>query len=138
MSQVKIVWFKRDLRIDDHAPLYHAAQNHAEKGGKILPLLVIEPDFWAQPDSSARQFAFMRESALSLAQALRALGAELVVRTGEVCAVLEQLSGLYEIEGIYAHQETHNNWTYQRDRAVRSWAQSRGIALYEYQQHGVI
>ena len=99
MSQVKIVWFKRDLRIDDHAPLYHAAQNQAEKGRKILPLLVIEPDFWAQPDSSARQFAFMRESALSLAQALRALGAELVVRTGEVCAVLEQLSGLYEIEG---------------------------------------
>ncbi len=60
MSQVKIVWFKRDLRIDDHALLYHAAQNQAEKGRKILPLLVIEPDFWAQPDSSARQFAFMR------------------------------------------------------------------------------
>ncbi len=24
----QVVWFKRDLRLQDHAPLWHAAQHH--------------------------------------------------------------------------------------------------------------
>jgi deoxyribodipyrimidine photo-lyase len=50
---LNIVWFKRDLRITDHRPLAEAA-----KLGPVLPLYIVEPDLWAQPDSSARQWAF--------------------------------------------------------------------------------
>ncbi|MDZ7822936.1 MAG: deoxyribodipyrimidine photo-lyase [Ahrensia sp.] len=35
---VQVVWFKRDLRIHDHAALAAAASR-----GKILPLYIIEP-----------------------------------------------------------------------------------------------
>jgi deoxyribodipyrimidine photolyase len=45
----QIVWFKRDLRVHDHAPLFEA-QRH----GPIIPLYIIEPDLWRLPDSSAR------------------------------------------------------------------------------------
>ena len=33
-----VVWFKRDLRVDDHAPLAHAAAH-----GPVLCLYVLEP-----------------------------------------------------------------------------------------------
>ncbi|MEO0866599.1 MAG: deoxyribodipyrimidine photo-lyase, partial [Pseudomonadota bacterium] len=37
-----VLWFKRDLRIDDHPALAHAAAL-----GEVIPLYVFEPDYWA-------------------------------------------------------------------------------------------
>ena len=42
-----IVWFKRDLRVNDHEPLYRAS-----KKNKVIPLYIVERDFWKQPDVS--------------------------------------------------------------------------------------
>ena len=36
---LNIVWFKRDLRIEDHAPLAMAARS-----GQVLPLYIVEPE----------------------------------------------------------------------------------------------
>jgi hypothetical protein len=36
-----IIWFKRDLRLQDHAPLAAAAM-----AGRVLPLYIIEPALW--------------------------------------------------------------------------------------------
>ena len=44
-SSVHLVWFKRDLRLSDHKPLLAAART----GLPVLPLYVVEPDYWAQP-----------------------------------------------------------------------------------------
>jgi deoxyribodipyrimidine photo-lyase len=46
-----VVWFKRDLRTRDHAPLV-AAATLAEP---VIPLYVIEDEYWQQPDTSGRQ-----------------------------------------------------------------------------------
>lgn len=40
-EQTNVVWFKRDLRIADHAPLVEAVSR-----GPVIPLLVIEPELW--------------------------------------------------------------------------------------------
>lgn len=45
---VHVVWFKRDLRVHDHAVLCEAARQ-----GRVLRLYFIEPSLWAQPDASA-------------------------------------------------------------------------------------
>ena len=41
---IQVVWFKRDLRIRDHAPLAEAAV-----AGPVPPLYVVEPDYWRLP-----------------------------------------------------------------------------------------
>jgi deoxyribodipyrimidine photo-lyase len=71
-----VVWFKRDLRRQDHRPLAAAAEQ-----GPVIPLLVIEPEYWAQPDTSHRHYVFMRDCAQALDEALTARGARLVVWT---------------------------------------------------------
>jgi deoxyribodipyrimidine photo-lyase len=53
-----VVWFKRDLRVHDHAPLQHAATR-----GAVLCLYVIEPSLWAQPDAARRSLAALPLSA---------------------------------------------------------------------------
>ena len=53
---MNVVWFKRDLRINDHAPLMMAVKN-----GKIITLYILEPELWQQPDLSFRHYKFLSE-----------------------------------------------------------------------------
>jgi deoxyribodipyrimidine photo-lyase len=48
VQPVQVVWFKRDLRWVDHRPLLEASRH-----GAVLPLLVVEPEYWRQPDASS-------------------------------------------------------------------------------------
>ena len=84
MSGVHVVWFKRDLRVHDHAPLLAAAAS----GAPVLPLYIFEPGYWAQPEHSRRQFDFLIDSLRELDAALEARGSRLVVRTGHATDVL--------------------------------------------------
>lgn len=134
MSQpLNIVWYKRDLRIVDHRPLAMAAQ-----AGPVLPIYVAEPEFWAQPDASARQWAFAAEALGELGDALAALGQALCVMTGDVVSIFAQLHASHGIAAIWSHEETGNGWTYARDRAVAAWAKAAGIAWHQARQFGVI
>jgi deoxyribodipyrimidine photo-lyase len=133
MTAPQIVWFKRDLRTVDHRPLVEAARR-----GPVLPLLIIEPGFWREPDASERHYLFMRETAQELDARLAGLGQRLIVRVGEACDVLEALRRSHGIAALWSHEETGNGWTFVRDKAVLSWARHHGIAWHETRQDGVI
>ena len=133
MKQIQIVWFKRDLRVVDHQPLLQASRH-----GPVLPLVIVEPELWQQPDASARQWAFYAESLEELRRSLAELGQPLVVRIGSAVEVLERARRHFAITGLWSHEETGNGWTYTRDRAVAQWANSQGIPWQEIPQFGVI
>ncbi|MDE1998076.1 MAG: deoxyribodipyrimidine photo-lyase [Burkholderiales bacterium] len=128
-----VVWFKRDLRVHDHAALCHAARQ-----GRVLCLYVIEPSYWRQDDVSSQHYGFVLESLRDLYRQLRRLGATLHVVTGEVSEVLTRLHQLAPFEGLYAHEETGNDLTFQRDKAVGRWCRQHGVGWHEYAQFGVV
>ena len=130
---LNIVWFKRDLRVEDHRPLAMAAQ-----AGPVLPLYIVEPELWAQPDASARQWAFAAECLDDLRQALAALGQPLCVMVGHAVAILRELHERHSIAALWSHEETGNGWTYSRDRAVAAWANAVGVRWHEARQFGVV
>ena len=130
---VQVVWFKRDLRTVDHAPLALAAVS-----GPVLPLYVAEPAYWAQPDASARQWQAVRAALRELSGRLAWLGAPLVVRVGEVVAVLARIHAAVGITRLLAHEETGNLWTFARDRAVHRFCREAGIPFLEVPQFGVV
>ena len=130
---LNIVWFKRDLRIIDHQPLVRACE-----AGPVLPLYIAEPDLWAQPDASARQWAFARECLRELQHALAARGQALTIMVGDAVRIFDELHRLHGVSAIWSHMETGNGWTYARDRAVGAWAREAGIPWHEFPQFGVI
>ncbi|MEM6463443.1 MAG: FAD-binding domain-containing protein [Pseudomonadota bacterium] len=133
LPEVQVVWFKRDLRTADHRPLVNAAAR-----GDVLPLLVVEPELWRQPDMSARQFDFFRACADGLFHDLAQLGQPLIVRTGAMPDVLEDLQHHVRIVGLWSHEETGNQWTYRRDLRVKAWCRQQGIDWHETPQTGVV
>ena len=73
-----LVWFKRDLRLADHAAFAAAARR-----GPVLCVLIVEPALWAHPDAARQHYEFMLESARELHAELRQRGGRLHLMVGE-------------------------------------------------------
>ena len=144
---VYVVWFKKDLRWHDHAPLvnsgFWAAANEAST---VLPLWVYEPAMWQQPDMAVQHLGFANECLSELdewvqhdAQAYNASTHHGLCRMqGDMLAVL---AGLHQRIGSFtlvSHEETGNSWSYQRDLDVASWCQANGVEWREFASNGVV
>lgn len=130
---MQIVWFKRDLRLEDHEPLTRACL-----AGPVLPLYIFEPDYWRLPDVSQRHWHFIHDSLKDLSDALDELNVALAFRVGEVVAILEDLRQQYGQFTLWSHEETGNHWTYMRDKAVAVWCRENNISWNEIPSNGVI
>lgn len=130
---IQLVWYRRDLRIADHAPLVRAARR-----GPVLPLFVAEPDLARRPDFGARHWTFARDSLRELRAALAVLGQPLIVRTGPIATVLAALHEVAPISAIWTHATTGRAPVTACTDAARDWAASRGIQYHELAQDGVV
>ena len=132
-----LIWYKRDLRIHDHPALALGAQIAADMGGAVLPLYIAQPDIWALPDASGRQWAAVADALADLRSDLAALGAPLICRVGGAVEVLARLCKRARISHIVSHIEVGCLETYAVDRAVAAWARSEGIIWHQLPQSGV-
>jgi deoxyribodipyrimidine photo-lyase len=128
-----LVWLKRDLRLRDHAPL-HAAQ----AAGASAALFVIEPVWLASAEFNASHLQFTLQGLAELRRELAARGLPLLVRVGEVPAVLQQLHTEWPFERLLSHEETGTGWSYARDIAVAQWCRERAVVWQEFPQTGVV
>ncbi len=129
---MNIVWLKKDLRDEDHEPLFRAAQ-----AGPFAILYIIEPSLWQSPDASSRHYSYLLAALADLKARFAHRGLSLTIRVGEAIDVLRDWHDKQAITGLYTHQETGNLASYARDRAVLKWAKSHAIPVHEFRQFGV-
>lgn len=130
---LQVVWFKRDLRINDHEALFKASQQ-----GPLLCCYVIEDAYWQLADTSNRQWLFIRDSLQELAGALAKQGIPLLIVRAEVTVWLDAVRQHFGQFVLHSHQETGNLWTYQRDMQVAQWCKSWHITWHQYAQQAVL
>ena len=129
----QLVWFKRDLRVEDHRPLAEAA-----KRGPVVCLYVYEPELHGSAEFTSAHLVFLNESLRSLDHLLREIGGNLVLRRGAVTEVLQTLWREISFAELWSHEETGSGLTYRRDREVGAWCCERGIPWNEFRQDGVV
>ena len=128
-----MLWYKRDLRWEDHAPLKDACA----AGLPVLLLYVYEPSVIAAPESDNRHWRFVWQSLEELQAFFRQHDGQVNVFHLEVSEVFEQLLDNYEIASVYSHQETGLDVTYERDREMLAFFRGKGINWHQYQTNGV-
>ena len=132
--EINIVWFKRDLRFTDHAPLYFAQQEAVP----ILLLYCFEPSVMAGPDSDVRHWRFVYQSLQNMQEKLTDVNGVLYIFHNEVLTVLEAIEKIYCIKTIFSHEEIGNKLTYDRDKNVQTFTQQNNIKWNEYQHNAVV
>lgn len=130
---MQVVWFKRDLRTNDHRPLVEAA-----KRGPTMGLYLYEPSLFRARDFDPSHLIFINESLDDLRRNLAEIGAMLVIRRAEAVEAFKKLHRELRIDGLWSHEETGTLLTYARDRAVKLWADEAGVPWKEFPQNGVV
>jgi deoxyribodipyrimidine photo-lyase len=133
ISQMNLVWLKKDLRVFDNQALLEAVQN-----GPTFCLFVIEPEWLQSAEFSNFHFQFAMDSLHDLFKDLQGLGLPLLIREGKIIDVLSLLKKTHPFKQIYSHQETGLDWTYQRDLAVKTWCADQGVPWHEYQSFAIL
>lgn len=128
-ERISIVWLKRDIRTEDHAPLFYAAKAKLP----VLPVYCFEPSLTQSYDWDERHWRFVFESLKDFKNKLPVLW-----DVNEVVATFEKILEKYEIVNVFSHQESGTNLTYERDKAVKRWCRRKNIVWQEYQNNGVI
>ena len=133
MRDLQLLWYKRDLRIADHAPLVGAMA-----AGPVVAVYVHEPEQQHAADRDLRHECVLRDALDELRASLQTRGGRLIELFGALPEVFASLHVQLPFSAIWAHEETWNALSYARDRRVRAWAKAAGVKMHELPSNGVV
>lgn len=117
-----LVWFRRDLRLDDHAAL-HAA---LKAGHAPIPVYIHAPDEEAPWAPGAASAVWLDRSLRALRASLRALGSDLIIRRGPSTEALLTLAAEAGAEAVYWHR-LYEPASIARDTATKAALKAQGL-----------
>lgn len=134
MTKVTLFWFRRDLRWDDNAGLYHAlkhAQALKEKPS-VLPVFIFDREILSQLDDLYDpRVTFIFQQVAALKEKMQEKKSDLVVRFGRPLEVFQDLARAFEIDAIYTNHD-YEPAARERDEKIQKWARDQGIVFNSY------
>ena len=130
-----LVWFRRDLRADDHAALYHALRS----ARRVWCAFVFDTLILDELPRIDRRVEFILDSLRDLDSQLRSLGnahARLLVRHGHGGDELVSLARELGVQAVYTNHDDEP-FALERDARVRGQLADLGIALHTAKDHVV-
>jgi len=129
-----LVWFRRDLRAEDNAALFHALK----AARKVWCAFILDRDILDPLPRADRRVEFIVDSLHALDAQLRALNpdARLIVRHARAVDALPRLAGELHVQAVYASHDD-DPAALVRDQQVRGRLAERGIALHTSKDHVV-
>ena len=134
LDEINIVWFKRDLRITDHLPIYKASNQSIP----FIPLYILNQNYWSQGFSSIRHWNFVYDCLEELNDELTKIGQPLIIKNGSATEVFKNIQSIFKINKVYTHEETSNDWVRKENLSVKNWFDENQIKLIESPTNGVI
>lgn len=133
-QQINVVWIKRDIRTQDHLPLFYAEQ-------EPLPYLIIfifEPSIYLYSDTSIRHLQFQYHSILQVNKTLNKFNKEIHIFNAEAIEVFQSILKQFSINKVFSYQESGIDLTYQRDKRISNFLKENEIIWQQYQRDGII
>jgi len=113
-----IFWFRRDLRLQDNAGLYHALKNHTD----VLSLFIFDTVILDElEDKADRRVEFIQQALVHLNQQLHALGSSLLVLIGNPVEIFKTRKP----KAVYTNHD-YEPYAIDRDRKVQEIVESTG------------
>jgi deoxyribodipyrimidine photo-lyase len=122
-----IVWFRRDLRLADHAALSAAA----DTGASVIPLFILDDAAAVHWRAGAASRWWLHHSLASLGQSIEELGGKLVLRLGGSADVLAALARETGAAAVYCSRG-YEPWAQRLEHEVRGKLASMDVALKRF------
>ena len=105
-QQVILIWYRNDLRVHDHEPLFRALQTQ----GQIIPFYCFDNREFGKtafgfPKTGGFRAQFLRESVANLRENLQDKGSNLIIRCGQPETIISDLVKDLQITDVFFHSE---------------------------------
>ncbi|WP_291907759.1 deoxyribodipyrimidine photo-lyase [Chitinophaga sp. CB10] len=131
---VNLCWFRRDLRLDDHAALYHALKSDRP----VLPVFIFDTNILADlEDKTDARVGFIRQTLVQLQRRLRDYGANIEVFTGTPEQAFRYWTGKYQVGAVYTNHD-YEPYARQRDAAVAKQLALEGIGFFTFKDQVIL
>jgi deoxyribodipyrimidine photo-lyase len=122
-----LVWFRRDLRIFDHAALHHALTS----SNIVYCAFIYDEDILESLPRADRRVEFIHAALAELDHELRQLGGYLIVRHGRARADIVALAAQLEVDAVFVNED-YEPQAIARDQLVAGQLQAEGRRLLSY------
>jgi deoxyribodipyrimidine photo-lyase len=133
---IGLMWFRRDLRADDNAALYHALKACRQ----LHCVFVFDCEILDPLPRADRRVEFIREALVELDQSLRELSGQpdsgLIVRHATAREEIPTLAHRLGAQAVFANHDDEPQ-ALARDARVRGSLADAGIAFHSYKDHVV-
>ena len=119
-----LVWYRRDLRTQDHEPLAKACSR-----GSVIPVFVLDDALLFHPETAVARVEFLLHSLRALDARLRELGGRLLIERGQPEQVLPRLAQRHGCRQVLAHTDSERLVGRVRDARVGRALQDNGVSL---------
>ena len=132
--QIGLMWFRRDLRVQDNAALHHALKSCEQ----VFCAFVFDPDILDGLPRADRRVEFIRESLVDLNGQLQQLAspAGLLVRHDKARSALPALAAGLSVEAVFTNHDDEPH-SLSRDAEVQALLEGNGVAFHSFKDHVV-
>lgn len=128
MSKVNVFWFRRDLRLEDNAALFHALQSDL----KVLPIFIFDKEILDQlSDKSDRRVDYIHQALTEINDELKDDKTTLKTFYGKPLEVFKQLAGDFEIDTVFCNRD-YEPQAIKRDTEVADFLNKNNIGFSDF------
>jgi len=131
--KIAAFWFRRDLRLEDNAGLYHALKGEHP----VLPVFIFDTNILEELEEKAdRRVQFIRQHIVALDKQLQQWGSALEVHHGTPAEVFALLTAKYDIACVYTNRD-YEPYASRRDEEIAGFLKQHNIAFRTFKDQVV-
>ena len=131
LPTLNICWFRRDLRLNDNAALYHALRADSP----VLPLFIFDTDILNHlTDKADARVSYIHQCITEMQDQLLLLGSSFLVKIGTPENVFNELVSTYNIKAVYCNGD-YESYAIHRDEQIAKLLSSKNISFHQYKDH---
>ena len=132
--QVNIFWFRRDLRLQDNAGLYHALKTNLP----VVPVFIFDTNILNElEDKADRRVAFIHAALEELQMQLQQMGSTLEVYYGEPLSVYKALLEKYAVEKVFTNHD-YEPYALERDATIAGLLKNNSVSFHTYKDQVIL
>ncbi|EOR93180.1 Deoxyribodipyrimidine photolyase [Arcticibacter svalbardensis MN12-7] len=127
-DSINIFWFRRDLRLEDNAGLYHALKS----GVPTLPIFIFDPEILSKlVDQDDSRLTFIYNSLTTLNDELKKQGSSLLILHKKPTDAFSDLIRNYKLDTVYTNSD-YEPYAKDRDTAIQKLLKDNSIEFKEF------
>jgi deoxyribodipyrimidine photo-lyase len=127
-QSLNIFWFRRDLRLQDNAGLYHALQS----GHPVLPIFIFDSVILDQLENKKdRRVHFIHQCLENLNKELMKMGSALDTFYGKPEDIFIELRRKYNVREVYLNHD-YEPYAKERDESMRKQLEASGKGFHSF------